>query len=148
MKAYRNVVMTIAAFAFAGIIAGTAKAQDAMVNDAHFTLPFQATWADTVLPPGDYSLSVVRRDADRLYTVTFAGAGKKKTILALRPLGPHVGATSTLVAVSRGETYSIRALHLHSANLVLTFPESKAERELVAKARETLQRVPILIAQK
>jgi hypothetical protein len=150
MKVYRNVVLMIAALVFAGVSASLAKAQEVVVQDAHFTLPFPAMWADTILPPGHYTLSVVRRAEDRgmLYSVTFAGEDRKKTILALSPLGPRVGQRSMLVVESRGETHSIRAMHLANADLVLTFPEPKAQRELVAKGPETIQSVPILVATK
>jgi hypothetical protein len=146
MKAHRNVVLTIAALALACIFVGTANAQ-LMVKDAHFTLPFKAKWVDTVLPPGDYTLSVSGRGY-ALYSVTFAGAGKKKTILALRPLGPRVGERNMLVAVSGGEMHSISALHLASAGLVLTFPVPKGRQVVIAKAPEVIQSVPILIAAK
>ena len=149
MKPHRNVVLTLTALAFVGVFAGTANAQQAIAK-GHFTLPFQAMWADSVLPPGDYTLSVVKRaeDSGVLYSVTFAGAGKKKTILALRPLGSRVGESSMLVVEGRGHIQGIRALHLPFADLVLTFPESKTERELVAKGPETMQSVPILVAAK
>src|SRR5215469_16403781 len=76
---------------------------------------------------------------------TFAGAGTNKTILALRAQGRQVGERSMLIVESRREILSIRALHLHNADLVLTFPESKAERGPVAKAPEAMQSVPILV---
>jgi hypothetical protein len=151
MKTRRNVGLAIAALALVAIIAGTANAQQAITKNAHFTLPFRAMWADTVLSPGQYTLSVVRRgeDRDMLYTVTFAGAGKRETILALRPLDrPPVAKSSMLVVEGRGDIHIIHALHLPSADLVLTFPESKTERELAAKGPETMQSVPILVATK
>ena len=149
MKAHRNVVLTIAALALACIFVGTANAQ-LMVKDAHFTLPFKAKWVDTVLPPGDYTLSVslLSGRGYALYSVTFAGAGKKKTILALRPLGPRVGERNMLVAECSGRKYSIRALHLPTADLILTFPTPKTERTVIAEAPETIQSVPILVAAK
>ena len=150
MKGHRNVVLMIGALAMTAIFAGTANAQQAIAKDARFTLPFQATWADTILPAGDYTLSVVRRAEDRgmLYAVTIAGAGKKKTILAFQPLGPRASDRSMLVVESRGEIHTIRGLRLSKVDLVLAFPESKAERELVAKGTETMQSVPILLAAK
>jgi len=140
----------IAALALVVIFAGTANAQQAIAKDVHFTLPFQAIWSDTVLPPGQYALSVVKRGEDRgmLYTVTVAGAGKMKTILALRPLGLRVGESSMLVVEGRGPIHVIRALHLPYADLVLTFPEPKAAGEFLAKGPETMQSVPIRVAVK
>src|SRR5215469_16403779 len=60
MKLHPNVGLIIAAFALGVTLAGTANAQLTVVRDAHFTLPFQARCADTVLPAKDYTLSVVR----------------------------------------------------------------------------------------
>jgi hypothetical protein len=147
MKLHPNVGLIIAAFALAVILAGTANAQLTVVRDAHFTLPFQARCADTVLPAKNYTLSVVRLSGGGYakYAVTFAGAGTNKTILALRAQGPQVGERSMLIVESRGEIRSIRALHLPNADLVLAFPESKAERQPVAKAPEAMQSVPILV---
>jgi hypothetical protein len=149
MKIHRTGVFTIAVLALAGIFTGTANAQP-IVKDAHFTLPFEANWAGTALPPGDYTLSVssLSDGRDVLYRITFAGAGKKTTILAVRPPGPHVGERSMLVAVRSGAKYSIRALHLPNADLILTFPAPKGEQTLIAGAPELLQSVPILIAAK
>jgi len=58
MKINGIIVLSIAALVLTGILAGTANAQQAIAKDARFTLPFRATWEDTVLPPGDYRLSV------------------------------------------------------------------------------------------
>jgi hypothetical protein len=150
MKAYRNIVLTIAALAMACIFVATANAQQ-MVKDAHFTLPFKAEWADTVLPPGDYTLSVslIANRGIPLYRVTFAGAGQSKSILGPKPLGPRVGEESMLVAASSGGRYSIRALHLPTADLILTFPAPKTrEQTVIAQAPEVIQSVPVLIAGK
>jgi hypothetical protein len=121
-----------------------------MVKDAHFTLPFRATWADSVLPPGDYTLPVTKLSGGRdvHYSVTFAGAGTKLTILVVRQLGPRVGEGGMLVAVRSGELHSISALHLPKADLVPTFSVPKAKQALVAKAPEIIQSVPILVVAK
>ncbi len=148
MKTRRNVVLMIAALTLAGIFAGTANAQQPVVRDAHFTLPFRAMWADTVLPPGDYTLSVDRLSGGSYptYTVTFAGAGKKKTILALRPLGSRVGESSMLILESGGAMRYVRALYLPTVNLDLTFAVPKTRQTLVAEATEYIQSVPVSIA--
>jgi len=155
MKVHRKFALTIAALVLAGIFAGMANAQQtivhAVVKDAHFRLPFKAKWEDTVLPPGDYTLSVTRLSGSvyPAYRVEFAGAGKKKAILALKPLGPHVGKRSMLVAAYNGSIYSIRALHLPSADLILTFPAPKAEQQtMIADGPGPIQSVPILVAAK
>jgi len=148
MRVRQYLLVTVAAFAFVGIVTTTANAQS-VVNDARFTLPFRATWAGTVLPVGDYTLSVSRISSGRdiLYRLTFVGARKRTSILAVsRPSDPPVGESSMLVVAQSGKDYSIRALHLRSADLVLTFPVTKAERKSLAKGPEVTLRVPILMA--
>ena len=150
MKINGIIVLSIAALVLTGILAGTANAQQAIAKDARFTLPFRATWEDTVLPPGDYRLSVTQLSGGRgvQYSVAFAGVCRRKTVLVVSRPGDRVAERAMLVVVSRGQARRIRALHLPSADLVLMFPESKAERELVAKAPETGQSVPIQVAAK
>jgi hypothetical protein len=150
MNIRRVGVITIATLALAGVFAGTAKAQEAVVKDAHFTLPFKATWDDTVLPPGDYTLSVIQLSGGRgvQYSVAFAGEGRRKTILVVRRPGDRVAKSSMLVAERGEEIYSIRALHLPSADLVLTFPAPNARQMFVAKAPEVIQSVPIQVVAK
>ena len=82
------------------------------------------------------------------YSIAFAGEGRRKTIVVVSRPGDRVAETAMLVVVCRGQACSIRALHLPSADLVLTFPESKAEQGLVAKAPETRRSVPIQVAAK
>ena len=149
MNRYRNVLVTMVALALVGILTGATSAQRAVVNDGHFTPLFKAKWADQVLSPGDYTLSVTRLSGGYLkYAVTFSGAGTKHTLLALSPLGPRVGQRTMLVAEYNGWIYSIRALHLPNADLLLTFPAPGREESFVAKTPEATQLVPILIAAK
>jgi hypothetical protein len=149
MTAVRKSMLTIATLALAGIFASTAKAQSGVAN-GHFTLPFEAKWAGTVLPAGDYTMSVVSVSDSRpaAYSVRFAGAGKENTILAVRSLGPEVSGGSKLVAVRSGGKYRIRALHLAKVNIVLTFAAPKGEQTLIAEAPELITSVPILVASK
>ena len=150
MKIQRSVALLIATLALAGLFAGTAHAREVVAKDAPFTLPWATIWGDAILPAGNYTLSVVKlsggRDED--YSVTFAGANIKKTVLVMRRQGPDVGTSSMLVTESRGDVHFIRALHLPFAGLVLTFPEPKAYRVILAKSPEILQSVPIQIAGK
>jgi hypothetical protein len=150
MKTYRNVALVIATLALTGFFAGTAHAREVVAKDAPFTLPWATIWADTILPAGNYTLSVVKLSGGRGgdYTVTLAGTNIKKTVLVMRRQGPDVGTKSMLVTESRGDIHFIRALHLPYANLVLTFPEPKTYRTLLAKSPEVLQSVPIQVAGK
>ena len=149
MTAVRKSMLTIAALALAGIFASTAKAQSKVVADAHFTLPFEAKWEGTVLPAGDYTMSVVNLGPRAaIYSVDCTGAGKKMRILAVRSIGPEVSGGSRLVAVRSGGKHRIRALHLANVNIVLTFAAPKGEQTLSAEAPELITSVPILVASK
>jgi len=147
MKIHRNVAL-VTTLALTGFLAGIAHAREVVAKDAPFTLPQATIWGDTVLPSGNYTLSVVKLSAGRGddYTVTVAGAGIKKTILVMRRQGPDVGTNSMLVTESRGDVHFIREVHLPIANLVLTFQAPKAYRTLLAKSPEILQSVPIQVA--
>jgi len=111
-------------------------------------LPFRAMWADTVLPPGDYTLSVDRLSGGSypIYAVTFAGAGKKNTILALRPFGSRVGERSMLILECGKEMRYVRALYLPMVKLELTFAVPKTRQTLVAEANGYIQSVPVSVA--
>jgi hypothetical protein len=155
MKIHRNFALVVATLALTGLFAGTAHAREVVAKDAPFTLPWATIWGDTVLPGGNYTLSVVKLSAGRGedYTVTIAGAGIKKTIVVMKRQGPDVGTSSMLVTEGRGDAHFIRELHLPFANLVLTFAEPKTYRTLVAQSPETKspeirQSVPIQVATK
>ena len=147
MKALRNGMLTIAALALAGSLAGTAKAQ--ANASGSFTLPFEAKWGNAVLPPGDYTFSVksVNAQTEALYLVTFTPkGGSGVTIASLRDLGTGVGEKNMLVAVRTGGRHRIRSLHLPVANLVVSFAVPKEERTQIARAPQLVENVPILVA--
>jgi hypothetical protein len=147
MQAHRNVVLLIVALAFVGLFAGAASGQEPIAKDARFTLPFTASWMDTVLPPGNYTLCV-NQVSPVAYTVSIAGEGRLKMILSFKSLRHPTGKESKLVTERRGGKVSIRGIQLPYADLLLTFPPTKAEREILAKAPAVVQPVPILVAAK
>ena len=145
MKALRNGMLTIAALALAGSLAGTAKAQ--ANASGSFTLPFKAQCGNAVLPPGDYTFSLRSTANGAAYLVTIAAKGRGgETIISMKDLGASIGEKNRLVAVRTGERYRIRSLHLPMANLVVSFAVPKEERTQIARAPQLVENVPILVA--
>lgn len=149
MKALRNQLLAIAGLALASVLAGSATAQ--AKASGSFTLPFEAKWGNTVLPPGDYTLTVNSTSfaSNSTYWVTFDPKGQRgQTIVSVQDRGPKAGEKNMLVAVRSGGAYRIRTLRLPIANLILNFPAPKDEQALIAKAPELIESVPILVAMK
>lgn len=148
MKLHRTLTLTVAVVALVVLFAAIASAQTAVVTrNATFTLPFRADWAGTVLLPGNYNLTVTEISDSGAYRIDFAGSGKRHVIVAMASSGQAVGKQSMLVTENRAGAFAIRALHLPKANLVLTFPASKASDSELAKSQE-LVAVPIQVAAK
>lgn len=148
MNLNRKPAVVVAVLALVVMFVGIASAQTAVVTrNATFTLPFRANWAGTVLSPGNYTLTVTEISDSGAYRIDFAGSGKKHVIVAMASSGLAVSKQSMLVGENGAGAFAIRALHLPKANLVLTFPTSKAREPELAKTNE-LVAVPVQIAQK
>jgi hypothetical protein len=145
MTQFRN-IYAILAFLLVIFCAGISTAQT-IVREAHFSMPFSATCVDTILPAGDYKLSVARVSSSRdlVYRVTFHGFEITKTIIVAKRPGPEVGKASVLVVMQRGMNYSIHELNLPEVDLVLTFTEPR-NRILTTQAAKSPTEVPILLA--
>ena len=55
----------------------------AQVFQAKFSLPFEAQWGTSVLPPGDYTFSISQPAPGTQYAVFLRGEGKNAVILPL-----------------------------------------------------------------
>lgn len=141
-----NIAWSVAVVAVIAMLATGAAAQ-VIAKDAKFTLPFTAHWDGMVLPPGDYTVNVLRSPGQLdVYRVEVTGNDMKQAIVAFTRPGPRAK-TSMLVVEEKGTAYTIRELHLAKADLALTFPHgAKAEKTSLAKTSEP--GVPIQIALK
>jgi len=125
-----------------GLSASLASAQ----VQGKFTLPFEARWGQATLPPGEYSFNL---DTARVANIALVRQGQRTValIMADSQTEQHeVTGSSALVAVRSGGKYRIRALRLAEAGVVLEYMPPKAERQILARAPQLLQRVPILMA--
>lgn len=118
---------------------GLLRAEDSAGN---FTLPFEVRWGKAVLPPGDYSLKIDKTN----YIVTIRGENRAAMVLSPIPTTNTDARTSALVIVHYGNRATVRALRLAEQGLVFHFPAPKAERELLARAPELLQRIPVVMS--
>jgi hypothetical protein len=116
---------------------------NAQVAGGKFTLPFEAYWERTVLPPGNYAFTLD----------TTAGSGR---IFLLNAEGkavfvPNNAATSTgtrsehseLIITRRGAKATVRALHLGDLGVTLYYAPPKGETTVIAEAPDLIQRLPI-----
>jgi hypothetical protein len=149
MKLHRKIALAVALIGFVAMLSGIANAQTAVVitRNATFTLPLPANWDGALLPRGNYTLNVTKISDSGAYRIDFTGAGQKHAIVAFSSSGQHAGKQTMLVAENNGATFSIRALHLAKANLVLTFPAAKTTEPELARNQELVS-VPIQLAQK
>jgi hypothetical protein len=122
-----------------------ATAVNAQTIAAKFNLPFEVHWGKSVLPAGEYTISM-----DSLANVGLVRAASGKTIcftpIPIRAYSDK-GATALLVMV-RGNEHFVRSLNLPTRGVSLIYPPAtNAEREMLAKA-DQVQTVPVITADK
>jgi hypothetical protein len=120
-----------------------AAAADAQTLAAKFTLPFEVHWGKTVLPAGEYTMSM-----DSLTNVALIWSVEGEAV-CFTPIPVTAfsdkGATALLVMV-RGNERIVRSLNLPSRRLSLVYqPTNQAEREIFAQA-DKVQAVPLITA--
>ncbi len=127
----RSLVMCLFLAYFAtGIFAGVGSAKEEETWIGTFTLPFEARWGNTVLPPGDYTFRV--QPGVRLQpSVTVYREGKfMLTMLPLRPTSSCESEQKSLILAGSGLKPAVYVLHL--GNEVFYFGTPRGEEELIA----------------
>jgi hypothetical protein len=122
-----------------------AAAANAQTVAAKFTLPFEVHWGKTLLPAGQYTVTL-DSSADVALVRSVSG---KFVFFAPIPIKArsHEGATALYVMV-RGNERTVRSLNLPRSGISLIYrPATNAERETLAKA-EQVQVVPVITAGK
>lgn len=124
------VMFLFLAFLATGIFAGVGSAQEEATWNGTFTLPFEARWGNTVLPPGGYTFRV--QPGVRLHpSVTVYREGKfMLTILPSRPSSDCRAEQNSLILAGTGLKPAVYVLHL--ANEAFYFGERRGEVELIA----------------
>jgi hypothetical protein len=112
--------------ALAALLSLTAAGASAATVNATFTLPAQAYWNNTLLQPGDYTLSMGRNSAG-LEIVRLRGEGIAATFLA--PSGPEASSGHSFLKVDAvNGTYVIREFDAGPFGGSYTFGVSNAAR--------------------
>jgi hypothetical protein len=110
-----------------------------------FTLPFEVHWGKSVLPAGDYTISMDSR-TDVALVRSANGKSMGFTPIPIKASSDK-GATALFVVV-HGNERMVRSLNLPASRVSLIYPPvTNAERETLAYA-DQVQAVPIVTAGK
>jgi hypothetical protein len=127
-----------------GLTAGLASARD---YQGKFTLPFEASWGQATLAPGDYTFTL-EADAGP-YTVRLRRRDQGVAIILAEGVSTaKASERSELIVVRHGKKGTIRALHLSGPGLVFAYHAPKAEKPMLAEGPHLIQRVPVYVAAK
>jgi hypothetical protein len=96
------------------------------IYKANFTLPFVAQWGNTVIEPGDYTITVEEALGQKLIRVH--GAAELAVFAGLSSTEPY-GEKGKLTFVNVNGLYTLRAFDAAEIGKGFTFPIHKAKGE-------------------
>ena len=124
-------------------LAGAANAQPATFS-GKFTLPYEVHWGKTVLPAGDYSITMDRLDSA---AIVRSASGKAHFVSAFPTSGDSLKGGAFLYVTTNEGQHRVRYMNAPILGKVLIYePISKTEREEIAK--EGGQVLPVVVAKK
>jgi hypothetical protein len=146
-RSFRLVAQLVFALSAVCFTANFASAQaGGAAYKGSFTLPFEARWGHVVLPPGNYSFTV---DHAMVGGVVRISRGNTDSIFVLSQGGSdqQTFERSELILVRSGGSYTIRALLLADAGLILEYSVPKPEGQLLVQVTQPqlLQRIPVMM---
>ncbi len=125
-----------------------ASLANAQVARARFTLPFEARWGLSILPPGNYSFTLdTTAAAGRIFLLNEEG----KAVFVPNNTPTSTGKRSEhseLIITRRGAKATVRALHLGDLGVTLYYAPPQGEPTVIADAPDLIQRLPISIGRK
>lgn len=138
--------MLLATLAMSLLFVGTVRAQGEFpVCRGKFTLPYQVHWGKSVLPPGDYTITIQSTGTPTIALISKAeGNGSIRVVSGVRS-GPTNGVNALLVKDKDGQL-TVHSLSLADLGMVLIYDPSLA-RESVQEARVS-RTVPVMWAKK
>ena len=133
MNLHKRFALSLALLTLLGLTAAGASGET--ITKATFTLPAQAYWNDTLLQPGEYTLSLDRG----LSGVEFVSVrGEGTTAILLAPAGSEeISGHSCLKADEVNGTYVIRELDAGPIGRSFRFGVSKTVRNLTLRGAVT-----------
>lgn len=139
MNLQKRFALTLALVTLSALTAARAGAET--ITNATFTLPAQAYWNDTLLQPGEYSVSL-QRTLSGADLVSVRGQGVAAMFIA--PAGAvETSGHSHLLADEVNGTYVIRELDAGPHGRSYRFAVSKAVRNLTLRGQTHPVTVPV-----
>jgi len=117
------------------LAASAAPANAQQLYKATFTLPFEAQWGNTVIEPGEYTITVEEALGQKLIRVR--GAADLAIFAGLSSTEPY-GDKSKLVFVNVGGVYTLRAFDAAAIGKAFTFPVHKSRGDRAQLTTVTL----------
>jgi hypothetical protein len=151
MKGIQGLTATkwlVVAFLASFFFAGAAQAQGQLPAFAgKFTLPYEVHWGNSVLPPGDYSLTIKSKGTPMIALVRTAD-GEAVTYVMNGAVETHPNGQNALLIKERRGQRIVHSLALNDLGVVLIYDPSLAhEKPLVQEARN-IQAVPVTSGKK
>jgi hypothetical protein len=108
------------------LVASAVPANAQQVYRATFTLPFEAQWGNTVIEPGEYTITV--EDAPGQNVVRLHGSAELAVFPGLSLWEPY-SEKAKLVFVNINGIYTLRAFDAAAIGKAFTFPVHKSKGE-------------------
>ncbi len=151
MKGIQRLTATkwlVMAFLAGFFFAGAAQAQGLHPAFAgKFTLPYEVHWGNSVLPPGDYSLTIKSKGAPMIALVRSAD-GNAITYVMNGSVDTDPKGQNALLIKERGGQRIVHSLALNDLGLVLIYEPSLAHERPVVQEARNIQAVPVTSAKK
>jgi len=139
---HRRFALSLALVTLLGLTAAGAGAET--ITKATFTLPLQAYWNDTLLQPGDYSLSL-ERGISGVNLIFLRGEGTKAVFVT--PAGAGDGSAHSCLKLDElNGTYVVRELDAGPIGRSYRFGINKAVRNLTQRSDARQVTVPVSAA--
>jgi hypothetical protein len=141
MKTIRSFsVFNILALAvlMAGLFPGHAHAQDAAIGK--FNVPFEASWGKTVLPAGDYTLTMPSSAPWGYVLVRKEPTGESVAMIRADNWElADTSAPSKLIFERRGGEFFVRSLYLRNKGYVFSFALHEARKKIASRKPREVQ---------
>jgi len=121
--------LSAAVLAVLAVSESSASAQSLTVS---FTLPHEVTWGKSVLPAGDYTITV---DSPRRPALVRSQAGQGHALVLPTTVNPAIGDQPSALILGQGEKgQEVRYLNLREANVSLGYGLGKPGRKVARRS--------------
>jgi hypothetical protein len=113
----------------------------------NFTLPYEVHWGNTVLPPGDYRLSI-KSTATPMIAFVRSAEGKAITFVMNGSVDTDPKGQNALLITERAGQRIVHSLALNDLGVVLIYEPSLAHEKPVVQEARNIRAVPVTSAKK